>query len=74
MTRTGRLRQERGLLFQALGPYETVGISRTSTGTEEFSMFLPDATKFVLLRVFTLTETIHDNRFAQNLGNTTAQE
>ena len=27
MTRTGRLRQERGLLFQALGPYERVGIS-----------------------------------------------
>ena len=27
MTCTGRLRQERGLLFQALGPYERVGIS-----------------------------------------------
>ena len=27
MTRTGRLRQESGLLFQALGPYERVGIS-----------------------------------------------
>ena len=26
MTCTGRLRQERGLLFQALGPYERVGI------------------------------------------------
>ena len=25
-SRTGRLRQERGLLFQALGPYERVGI------------------------------------------------
>ena len=27
MTRTGRLRLERGLLFQALGPYERAGIS-----------------------------------------------
>ena len=27
MTRTGRLHQERGLLFQALGPYERVEIS-----------------------------------------------
>ena len=27
MTCTGRLRQERGLLFQAFGPYERVGIS-----------------------------------------------
>ena len=27
MTCTGRLRQERVLLFQALGPYERVGIS-----------------------------------------------
>ena len=27
MTCTGRLCQERGLLFQALGPYERVGIS-----------------------------------------------
>ena len=27
MTCTGRFRQERGLLFQALGPYERVGIS-----------------------------------------------
>ena len=27
MACTGRLRQERGLLFQALGPYERAGIS-----------------------------------------------
>ena len=33
---------------------------------------LPWHYKFVLLRVFTHIETIHDNRFAQNLGNTTA--